>query len=146
VTKLSSVYETEPVGVSEQEWFLNATVEIHTNLSAEALLEQTQRIERDLGRVVTRRWGPRVIDLDILLYGSVCVKTPTLEVPHPEIRHRAFVMLPLLELDPGLTLPDGTAISACLAQLPSPQHLHVYAAPTVLDPQSGYSRRPSLSQ
>ena len=134
VTKLSSVFETEPVGVTDQEWFLNAAVEIRTNLSAEVLLERTQAIERELGRVATRHWGPRLIDLDILLYGKACVKTAALEIPHPEIQHRAFVMIPLLELDPHLALPDGTAISSCLTRLSSPQHLAVYAPPTALRP------------
>jgi 2-amino-4-hydroxy-6-hydroxymethyldihydropteridine diphosphokinase len=134
VTKLSSVYETEPVGATDQGWFLNAAVELHTTLSAEALLERTQGIERDLGRVVTRRWGPRIIDLDILLYGKACIKTATLQIPHPEIRHRAFVMVPLLELDPHLALPDGTALDLCLARLSPPQRVYVYAPPTALAP------------
>jgi 2-amino-4-hydroxy-6-hydroxymethyldihydropteridine diphosphokinase len=132
VTKLSSVYETEPVGVTDQGWFLNAAVELHTTLPAEALLEHTQGIERDLGRVVTQRWGPRIIDLDILLYGNARVKTATLEIPHPEIGNRAFVMIPLLELDSDLALPDGTGISTCLARLSSTPHVRVYAPPTAL--------------
>jgi 2-amino-4-hydroxy-6-hydroxymethyldihydropteridine diphosphokinase len=134
VMKLSAVYETEPVGVTDQGWFLNAAVEIHTSLSAEALLYCTQEIERDLGRVVTRRWGPRVIDLDILLFGNARVQTATLQIPHPELRNRAFVMIPLLELDPDLALPDGTSIGACLAALPSRPCVRVYAPPTALDP------------
>lgn len=136
VTKLSAVYETEPVGVTDQGWFLNAAVQLHTTLSAETLLAQTQGIERDLGRVVTHRWGPRSIDLDILLYGNARVKTATLEIPHPEIRHRAFVMIPLLDLAPHLALPDGTAISTCLADLSPPQGVTIFAPPTALQPGS----------
>jgi 2-amino-4-hydroxy-6-hydroxymethyldihydropteridine diphosphokinase len=132
VTKLSSVYETEPVGVTDQEWFLNAAVQLHTQLSAAALLAQTQGIERDLGRVVTRRWGPRRIDLDILLYGKARVQTTTLAIPHPEICQRAFVMIPLLELDADLTLPDGTGLSTCLARLSAAQCVRVYAPSTAL--------------
>jgi 2-amino-4-hydroxy-6-hydroxymethyldihydropteridine diphosphokinase len=133
VTKRSSVYETEPVGVTDQRWFLNAVVAIQTDLSAAALLDRTQGIEREIGRVATRRWGPRIIDLDLLLYGKMHIKTASLEIPHPQICHRAFVMIPLLELEPDLTLPDGTPIRACLAALSSRQCVRVYAPPMALE-------------
>jgi 2-amino-4-hydroxy-6-hydroxymethyldihydropteridine diphosphokinase len=132
MTKVSSVYETEPVGVPEQAWFLNAVVELDTTLSAEALLQGTQAIERALGRVRTRRWGPRTIDLDILLYGDLQVKTDSLEIPHPELCRRAFVMIPLLELDPGASLPDSTAVSACLAQLRTHEEVRHFARAAAL--------------
>lgn len=132
VTKVSSVYETEPVGPADQPWFLNAVAEIETRLSPAALLAQTQAIERALGRVVTSRWGPRTIDLDILLYGDGRVETATLVIPHPELCRRAFVMIPLLELDPQLTLPDGTAIRACLSALTPCQRVRRFAPAAAL--------------
>jgi 2-amino-4-hydroxy-6-hydroxymethyldihydropteridine diphosphokinase len=132
VTKLSSVYETEPIGPADQPWFLNAVAEMVTNLSPAALLVHTQAIERALGRVTTYRWGPRTIDVDILLYGTRRVKTATLVIPHPEICHRAFVMIPLLELEPRMTLPDGTAIRACLGALTPSQPVRLFAPATAL--------------
>ena len=132
VVQVSSVYETEPVGVTDQEWFLNAVVEIDTTLSPQALLERTQAIERALDKVITRRWGPRTIDLDILLYEDWQLKTATLEIPHPELHKRAFVLIPLLELDPCASLPQGTALSACLAQLVGHEQVRLLAPPEAL--------------
>jgi 2-amino-4-hydroxy-6-hydroxymethyldihydropteridine diphosphokinase len=127
VTKTSSVYETEPVGPAGQAWFLNAVVEVETSLSPLALLDQTQMIERGLGRDTTYRWGPRTIDLDILLYDDIQIKTATLEIPHAELCHRAFVMIPLLELDPDLRLPDGTTIKVCLSTPTESQQVQLFA-------------------
>ena len=132
VTKVSSVYETEPVGPTDQPWFLNAVAEVDTSLSPAALLAQAQAIERALGRVATYRWGPRTIDLDILLHGDMRFRTATLVIPHPELCHRAFVMIPLLELDPGVTLPNGTLIRACLGALTPSQQVRLFAPPVVL--------------
>jgi 2-amino-4-hydroxy-6-hydroxymethyldihydropteridine diphosphokinase len=132
VTKVSSVYETEPVGPVDQPWFLNAVAEIDTCLSPAALLAQTQAIEGALGRVATSRWGPRTIDLDILLYGDRRIATTTLVIPHPELCQRAFAMIPLLELDPQLTLPDGTAIRACLSALTPCQYVRLFAPAAAL--------------
>jgi 2-amino-4-hydroxy-6-hydroxymethyldihydropteridine diphosphokinase len=132
VTKLSSVYETEPIGPADQPWFLNAVAEITTNLSPAALLLHTQAIERALGRVTTYRWGPRTIDVDILLYGTKRVNTATLVIPHPELCHRAFVMIPLLELDPRMMLPDGTEVRACLSALTPPQPVRLFAPTATL--------------
>ena len=128
----SSVYETEPVGPTDQPWFLNAVAAVDTSLSPVTLLDQTQAIERALGRQTTYRWGPRTIDLDILLYGDMQVKTATLMIPHAELCHRAFVMIPLLELDPGLVLPDGTVVSACLSALTPPQQVRRFAPSAAL--------------
>jgi 2-amino-4-hydroxy-6-hydroxymethyldihydropteridine diphosphokinase len=127
VMKVSSVYETEPVGPAGQAWFLNAVVEVVTNLSPVALLEQTQGIEHELGRETTYRWGPRTIDVDILLYDDIHVRTATLEIPHAELCHRAFVMIPLLELAPDLTLPDGTAVKVCLSAVNQSQQVRFFA-------------------
>ena len=145
VTRVSSVYETEPVGVTDQGWFLNAVVEVDTMLSAEALLERTQAIERALGRMRARRWGPRTIDLDILLYGDLQLKTDSLTIPHPELHRRAFVMIPLLELNPGLSLPDSTAISACLTRLGSHEQVRQVAPPAALAAGYVHTDRPWLS-
>ena len=134
VIDVSSVYETEPVGPTDQPWFLNAVAAVDTNLSPVTLLDQTQAIERTLGRDTTYRWGPRTIDLDILLYGDVQVRTATLVIPHAELCHRAFVMIPLLELDPNLVLPDGAGVSACLNALTPPQQVRLFAPPAALMP------------
>jgi 2-amino-4-hydroxy-6-hydroxymethyldihydropteridine diphosphokinase len=132
VIDVSSVYETAPVGPAAQAWFLNAVVAVDTSLSPSTLLDQTQAIERALGREITYRWGPRTIDLDILLYGNTQVRTATLVIPHAELCQRAFVMIPLLELDPNIVLPDGIAVSACLHTLTPPQQVRRFAPPAAL--------------
>lgn len=136
VIHLSSVYETAPVGPAEQSWFLNAVVSVDTSLNPATLLDRTQAIERALGRHTPYRWGPRTIDLDILLYDNCQLKTTALVIPHAELCHRAFVMIPLLELSPGLVLPDGTAVSTCLRALTSPQHVRLFASPAALVPSA----------
>jgi 2-amino-4-hydroxy-6-hydroxymethyldihydropteridine diphosphokinase len=132
VRDVSSVYETEPVGPAAQAWFLNAVVAADTSLNPVTLLQQTQAIERALGRETTYHWGPRTIDLDILLYGNTQVNTATLTIPHAELCQRAFVMIPLLELVPGLVLPDGTEVSACLSRLMPPQQVRLFASAAAL--------------
>lgn len=107
ITAASSVYETEPVGYEEQAWFHNCVAEIDTVLSPEELLGTLQEIENDLGRVREIRWGPRAIDLDILLYDQMIINTERLIVPHPRMAERAFVMVPLVEIAPGAEFPDG---------------------------------------
>ena len=134
VIDVSSVYETEPIGPTDQPWFLNAVAAVDTSLSPVMLLDQTQAIERTLGRETTYRWGPRTIDLDILLYGDMQVRTATLVIPHAELCHRAFVMIPLLELDPNLVLPDGAVVSACLNALTPLQQVRLFAPPAALMP------------
>ncbi len=113
----SSLYETEPVTNLDQPWFLNLVAEITTDLGPEALLDLTQSIERDLGRVRAIRWGPRSVDIDILLYGTEVVATPRLKIPHPEMTHRRFVLVPLLEIAPQITLPDGRRLEGILKGL-----------------------------
>jgi 2-amino-4-hydroxy-6-hydroxymethyldihydropteridine diphosphokinase len=103
----SSVYETAPVGGPEQGDFLNAVVEISTELEPHAVLEALQRIETELGRVRAERFGPRTIDLDLLLYGDEEIDDPDLTVPHPRMSERAFVVVPLMELGAGAALPKG---------------------------------------
>ncbi len=105
LTRASSLYDTEPVGDTEQPGFLNAVAELETELDARQLLWNLQLIERRLGRVRTRRWGPRVIDLDLLLFGDEVWELPDLVVPHPELIRRSFVLVPLVELDPLVIHP-----------------------------------------
>jgi 2-amino-4-hydroxy-6-hydroxymethyldihydropteridine diphosphokinase len=100
VVRASSLYCTEPVGFREQDDFVNAVVEIETGLSPEALLDQCRAIEEELGRVRTVRWGPRMIDVDILLYGTIMIETPDLTIPHPLLHSRRFVLVPLCEIAP----------------------------------------------
>ena len=102
VTRISSLYETDPVGYTDQEPFLNMVVQIETELTALALLDVCQTIEQNLNRKRLVRWGPRTIDLDILLYNQDRIETDRLTVPHPRMNERAFVLVPLLEIDPGL--------------------------------------------
>jgi 2-amino-4-hydroxy-6-hydroxymethyldihydropteridine diphosphokinase len=132
VEAVSSVYETAPVGPQAQDWFLNAVVAINTGLDPVSLLSQTQAIEQALGRKPTYHWGPRSIDVDILLYGNVQLMTGSLTIPHPELCRRAFVLVPLLELASGLVLPDGTPISACLAGLSPAQEMRLFAPAAAL--------------
>jgi 2-amino-4-hydroxy-6-hydroxymethyldihydropteridine diphosphokinase len=106
---ISSFRETDPVGKVDQPRFMNAAAALETHLGPRELLDSLLEVERSLGRDRSReeRWGPRTIDLDLLLYGDETVDEPGLEVPHPRLAERAFVLEPLLELDPELRLPDG---------------------------------------
>ena len=117
VDAVSSVYETEPVGGPEQEAFLNIAVRVATLLSPRGLLKAGQAVEQALGRERVERWGPRTIDVDILLYGSRTVRRRTLEIPHPRLTERPFALVPLLEVAPGKKLPDGRSIASVLAGL-----------------------------
>ena len=105
VLRASPVYETEPVGYTAQGWFLNLVVEAETTLSPARLLSRIGKIERALGRVRTVAKGPRTIDIDILLYGNAVVRTAALEIPHPRMAERRFVLAPLADLAPDLRHP-----------------------------------------
>lgn len=105
LVRASSLYDSEPVGDVEQPNFLNAVAELETELTARQLLWNLLLIERRLGRKRTARWGPRTIDLDLLLYGHLVVDEEDLQVPHPELIRRSFVLVPLVELDPMLIHP-----------------------------------------
>jgi 2-amino-4-hydroxy-6-hydroxymethyldihydropteridine diphosphokinase len=111
--------ETEPVGYRDQPRFLNAAASLATTRSPRELLDLLLEIERDLGRIRGRgpRYGPRTIDLDLLLYGDERIDVETLEVPHPRLHERRFVLEPLAELDPGLVVPGRGPVSALLAEL-----------------------------
>lgn len=118
VVRVSSVYDTAPWGVTDQERFLNAVVEIRTELSAGELLSELLRIEGRCGRVRYERWGPRTLDLDILLYGDEIIVTDELTVPHPRLAQRAFVLMPLAELEPTLVVPGlDSTVAALLDEL-----------------------------
>ncbi len=106
-TACSSIYETEPWGVAEQPRFLNLVAGYETALPPAELLALCQRIESQIGRTPTYRWGPRRIDLDILLYGSQIISslTPDLQIPHPRLSQRAFVLVPLAEIAPHIPVP-----------------------------------------
>jgi 2-amino-4-hydroxy-6-hydroxymethyldihydropteridine diphosphokinase len=113
---LSSVYETEPMGIRDQGWFLNLCAEFETTLFPRQLLQRTQGVEREMGRRRTVKNGPRVIDIDILLYGSAVVDAADLQIPHPRYAERRFVLAPLAELKPGLRDPvSGRSVSELLA-------------------------------
>ncbi len=112
--RVSSLYESAAWGVTDQPAFLNAVVRGLTDLPPLELLDATQGIENDLGRVRAQHWGPRVIDIDILLYGSEVIEQPRLTVPHPYLSQRSFVLHPLADLAAGLTLPDGSLVGELL--------------------------------
>ena len=103
--RVSGIYETEPIGLREQRWFLNLAAEFETELFPKQLLHRMQKVERELGRRRTVRNGPRTIDIDILLYGNAIVQTDELEIPHPRYRERRFTLAPLAELNPELRDP-----------------------------------------
>jgi 2-amino-4-hydroxy-6-hydroxymethyldihydropteridine diphosphokinase len=115
--RVSTIQETDPVGVTEQPRFLNAVAELETGLPPRALLDRLLEIERDLGRdrESEERWGPRTIDLDLLLYDDEVIDEPGLTVPHLRLAERRFVLEPLHELAPDLVLPDGRRIKDLLA-------------------------------
>lgn len=103
--RVSSLYETEPIGFREQGWFLNLAAEFETELFPKQLLLRTRKIEMAMGRRRTIENGPRTIDIDILLYGNAVVQTDDLEIPHPRYRDRRFTLAPLAELNPNLRDP-----------------------------------------
>ena len=115
VSRASSLYLTSPWGNAEQEDFVNQVIEVRTGLSALDLLYRLQEIEIKLGRQRNVRWGPRSIDLDILLYGDEIIDLPELKVPHPHMRERLFVLIPLEEINPWLVFPeDGVKLKEVL--------------------------------
>lgn len=116
VEKISSVYQTNPVGVIEQPDFLNLVVQLSVSLPACDLLARCLQIENKLGRVRAERWGPRTIDIDVLWFDGAVMNAPDLVLPHPRMKERAFVLVPLAEIVPMLLL-DGVTIHELTAQL-----------------------------
>ena len=117
VTDTSSFYRTAPWGDQDQDWFVNACALTDTVLPPEALLTELKRIEERLGRTETRRWGPRVIDMDILVFGDVEMVSERLTIPHPDLVNRVFVLIPLMEIWPDLLI-HGKMLDVHLSRLP----------------------------
>ncbi len=129
VSAVSPVYETEPVGYSAQRWFLNCVAELGTPLAPRALLQFLQRTERRMGKATPFRDGPRVIDLDLLLYDEDIVDEPGLHVPHPRMHERRFVLAPLADLAPEAVHPVlGERVADVLARLPAGEHVRAFDA------------------
>ena len=126
VAAVASLYRTDPVGYTDQDWFLNTVAVLETDLSPGDLLGFLLETENKIGRERTIHWGPRVIDLDILLYGNLTITSTDLQIPHPRLEERAFVVVPLAELFPDLTLPGGSAASNLAAQLSKNQRVEKY--------------------
>ncbi len=128
VARSSRVYETEPVGPPQPD-YLNAVLEVDTDLGPRALLERCLAVERELGRTRAERWGPRTIDIDVLTFDGLDVDEPDLRIPHPRMHERAFVLVPLAELDADPPLPGGRRLSE--VSLPPSEILGVrpYAPP-----------------
>jgi 2-amino-4-hydroxy-6-hydroxymethyldihydropteridine diphosphokinase len=112
----SRLYRTPPWGKTDQDWFVNACIGVATKLTPRELLARCQAVERDLGRVRDERWGPRVIDVDILAYRDVALAEPDLVIPHPRIAERVFVLAPLADIAPSLVI-GGRTVAEGLAEI-----------------------------
>jgi 2-amino-4-hydroxy-6-hydroxymethyldihydropteridine diphosphokinase len=134
VVRSSSTYDTEPVGlVLDQPEFLNACVEIETDDEPAELLAACKEVEREVGRAAGgRRHGPRAIDVDVLLLGDLHYESERLTLPHEQVTSRRFVLVPLLELDPGLTLPGGEPLAAALTALGGGQDVRLAGPPLLI--------------
>jgi len=118
IVAVSPFYRTPPLGPQDQPDYLNAAVALDTDLAPETLLDHTQRIELQQGRErKAHRWGPRTLDLDIMLFGDRQIATPRLTVPHYDIKNRAFMLLPLVHIAPDVCFPDGVKVADILANL-----------------------------
>lgn len=120
ITKISSFYETEPIGYEDQDWFINAVAELETDTSPKELLGILLGIEQEMGRKREIQWGPRIIDLDLILYDQLCLNEPDLIIPHPRMHERAFVLVPLAEIAENAIHPIfNKSIKEILAKLDS---------------------------
>jgi 2-amino-4-hydroxy-6-hydroxymethyldihydropteridine diphosphokinase len=125
--RISSLYETEPVGLADQPWFLNLACGGDTDLSPQALLRLAKTIEREMGRKKGLRFGPRMIDIDILFYDDLVISTPELEIPHPRLHERGFTLIPLDEIAPDLVHPLlGMTIRELRDSAASLETVHLY--------------------
>lgn len=115
IVQTSSIFETAPFGNTDQADFLNMTAAISTKLPPLELLKACLAVEQTLGRIRMQRWGPRVIDIDLLVYDAVVISIPELTLPHPGMLEREFVMIPLFEMAPGLVLPNGRTVAEIVA-------------------------------
>jgi len=126
IVKSSSIYETEPVDYLDQDWFLNSILEAYSDLPASHLLATMRNIESQMGSKKAFAKGPRLIDLDLLLYGEDTIDTPDLQVPHPRMLHRNFVLVPLAEIAPALRHPSWPApVADLLARSPDPSRVRI---------------------
>ena len=126
VLRHSSYYRTEPVGLLNQDWFINAVIEMRATLPAALLFEELQKIEKHMGRSKVAKWGPRIIDLDLLLYGQEVIQSADLTVPHPELHKRRFVLAPLCEIAPYVIHPAfGVSISGLMKRLQDKSHVEL---------------------
>lgn len=127
IARVSSIYETEPVGIKEQPWFLNMVISGTTALNPVDLLRSVKKIETEMGRTEGLRFGPRPIDIDILIYDRLIELSPALTIPHPRLHERAFVLTPLSEIAPDFVHPRlRLRIRDLAARLESPEQLHLY--------------------
>lgn len=117
VVRTSSFYKSKPVGPQDQPDYINAVVELDTELSAQVLMDYLQGIENEQGRVREQKWGPRTLDLDILLYGDEIIQGDHLEVPHVEMHKRGFVLVPLDEISPDCVIPGVGSVQTLLQQV-----------------------------
>lgn len=117
VLRQSALYLTAAVGVSDQPDYTNAVIEVETRLSAAALLAGLLKIEESAGRTRSSQWAPRAIDLDLLLYNEEMISTPGLQVPHPRMHRRAFVLVPLAEIAPDISIPGHGRVTALLPRV-----------------------------
>lgn len=125
ISSRSSLYETEPFGKSDQDWFVNSVVKVTTHLSPKLLFKACLAIEKNMGRVRVEKWGPRIIDLDILFYDDFVFKESDLEVPHPGIAERSFVLEPMNEIAPDFIHPKlKKNIKALLEEIENPQQVN----------------------
>lgn len=115
----SPLYRSDPIGPADQPDYINAVAQLRTSLAAEALLDALQAIEQRHHRQRDVHWGPRTLDLDLLLYGELEITTARLQVPHPHMTERAFVLYPLADVAPGLSIPGYGALSRLLASCPA---------------------------
>jgi 2-amino-4-hydroxy-6-hydroxymethyldihydropteridine diphosphokinase len=129
IVKESSLYESEPLGDST-DWYINGAIEIETKFKPDMLLKKFKNIERAMGRKkVKKRWGARIIDLDILLYEGLIVRKKTLNIPHPEMQKRKFVLIPLSEIAPQVIHPElGVTISELLVTVKDDKKIHLFHA------------------
>ena len=117
ISAVSRLYRSEPWGEQNQPQFINAVALVDTQLGPRALMDALKKIERDMGRTLTYKWGPRIIDLDIVYYDEISISEPDLKIPHPHFKQRSFVLVPLAEIDPRY--------AQLAAEVEDPQHLHV---------------------
>ena len=132
--QISSLYETEPVGYEEQDWFLNGVIAVETRLLAHQLLILLKAIEGLVGRRDRGRWAPREVDLDLLIYDQCCINTPDLIVPHPEMHQRSFVLVPFAEIAPDVLHPAlQQNIRTLLSNLNDEEIVKLVAPPPKID-------------